>query len=173
MLKKSLEKALNEQINAELHSAYLYLSMSAWFAEQDLMGFANWMRVQFQEELAHGTHIFDFICERGGKVTLTPITAVETEWASFIDVFEKTLAHEQKVTALINNLMDIATKESDHATQSFLKWYVDEQVEEEANALQILNNLKLIKGEGQGVLMMDRELQARVFVDPFAGLKEP
>ncbi len=172
MLKKSLEKALNEQINAEFHSAYLYLSMSAWFAEQDLMGYANWMRVQFQEELAHGTHIFDYVCERGGKVTLTPIPEVETEFNGIVEVFEKTLAHEQKVTALIYNLMDIANKESDHATQSFLKWYVDEQVEEEANAQQLLNNLKLIKGEGQGLLMMDRELQSRVFADPFAGLKE-
>lgn len=172
MIKKSLEKALNEQINAEIHSAYLYLSMSAWFAEQGLAGYANWMRVQFQEELAHGTHIFDYVCERGAKVTLTPIGTVETEFAGITEVFEKVLTHEQKVTALINNLMDIATKENDHATQSFLKWYVDEQVEEEANAEQILYNLRLIKGEGQGLLMMDRELQARVFVDPFAGAKE-
>jgi ferritin len=171
MLKKSLEKVLNEQINAELHSAYLYLSMSAWFLEQGLAGYANWMRVQFQEELAHGTHIFDYICERGGKVTLTPIPAVEVEFAGITNIFEKALAHEQKITGMINNLMDVATKESDHATQSFLKWYIDEQVEEEANAEQILYNLKLIKGEGQGLLMMDRELQARVFVDPFAGLK--
>jgi ferritin len=129
------------------------------------------MRVQFQEELAHGTHIFDYICERGGKVALTPIPAVEVEFDGITSIFEKALAHEQKITGMINNLMDVATKESDHATQSFLKWYIDEQVEEEANAEQILYNLKLIKGEGQGLLMMDRELQARVFVDPFAGLK--
>lgn len=171
MLKKSLEKALNEQINAEIHSAYLYLSMSAWFQEQGLAGYANWMRVQFQEELAHGTHIFDFVCERGGKVTLAPIGEVEVEFAGIVDIFQKALAHEQKVTAMINNLMDIAIKESDHATRSFLQWYVDEQVEEEANAEQILFNLKMINGEGQGLLMMDRELQARVFVDPFAALK--
>lgn len=171
MLKKSLEKALNEQINAEIHSAYLYLSMSAWFQEQGLAGYANWMRVQFQEELAHGTHIFDFVCERGGKVTLAPIGEVEVEFAGIVDIFQKALAHEQKVTAMINNLMDIAIKESDHATRSFLQWYVDEQVEEEANAEQILFNLKMINSEGQGLLMMDRELQARVFVDPFAALK--
>lgn len=171
MLKKSLEKALNEQINAEIHSAYLYLSMSAYFQSQGLAGYANWMRIQFQEELAHGTHIFDYVCERGGKVQLTPIGAVEVEFAGIVDVFQKTLAHEQKVTALINNLVDIAIKESDHATRSFLQWYVDEQVEEEANAEQILYNLNLIKGEGQGLLMMDRELQARVFVDPFPAAK--
>jgi ferritin len=171
MLKNSLEKALNEQINAEFHSAYLYLSMSAWFETKGLTGFANWMRVQFQEELAHGTHIFDFVCERNGKVSLTPIGKVEVDFAGVTDIFEKALAHEQKVTAMINNLMDISVKESDHATTSFLKWYVDEQVEEEKNAEQILDNLNLIKGEGQGLLMMDRELQARVFVDPFAALK--
>jgi len=159
MLKKSVEKLLNEQINAELHSAYLYLSMSAWFQSQGLAGYA-------------GTHIFDYVCERGGKVTLTPIGAVEVEFGGIVDIFQKALAHEQKVTALINNLMDVATKESDHATRSFLQWYVDEQVEEEANAEQILYNLNLIKGEGQGLLMMDRELQARAFVDPFAALKK-
>ena len=172
MLKKSVEKALNEQINAEIHSAYLYLSMSAWFQSQGLTGCANWMRIQFQEELAHGTHIFDYVCERGAKVQLTPIGEVEVEFNNVVEVFEKVLAHEQKVTALINNLVDISQKESDHATRSFLQWYVDEQVEEEANAEQILNNLKLIKGEGQGLLMMDRELQARVFVDPFPVVKK-
>ncbi len=171
MLKKSVEKALNEQINAEIHSAYLYLSMSAYFQSQGLTGYANWMRVQFQEELAHGTHIFDYVCERGGRVQLYPIGEVEIEFKSIVDVFEKVLAHEQKVTGMINNLIDISQHENDHATRSFLQWYVDEQVEEEANAEQILNNLKLIKGEGQGLLMMDRELQARLFVDPFASAK--
>src|ERR1035437_10280053 len=115
MIKKSLEKVLNEQINAEFHSAYLYLSMSAWFQEQGLLGYANWMRVQYQEELAHGTHIFDYVCERGGKVTLTPIAEVEVDFGGIVDVFQKALAHEQKVTALINSLMDVAIKESDHA----------------------------------------------------------
>ena len=172
MLKQSVEKALNDQINAEIHSAYLYLSMSAWFQHQGLAGCANWMRIQFQEELAHGTHIFDYVCERGAKVQLTSIGEVEVEFNNVVEVFEKVLAHEQKVTALINNLVDIAQRESDHATRSFLQWYVDEQVEEEANAEQILNNLKLIKGEGQGLLMMDRELQSRVFVDPFPVVKK-
>lgn len=171
MIKKTVEVALNEQINAEFHSAYLYLSMSAWFQSIGLTGYANWMRIQHQEELAHATRFFDYVNERGGKVKLTPIKEVLVDFSGIVDVFEKTLIHEQTVTGLINRLMDISIQESDHATKSFLQWFVDEQVEEEANVEQILNNLKLIKGEGQGLLMMDREMQTRVFVDPFAGAK--
>ena len=171
MIKKTVEVALNEQINAEFHSAYLYLSMSAWFQSIGLTGYANWMRIQYQEELAHATRFFDYVNERGGKVKLTPIKEVLVDFSGIVDVFEKTLIHEQTVTGLINRLMDVSIQESDHATKSFLQWFVDEQVEEEANVEQILNNLKLIKGEGQGLLMMDREMQTRVFVDPFAGTK--
>ena len=171
MIKKEVEIALNEQINAEFHSAYLYLSMSAWFQSAGLSGCANWMRIQYQEELAHSTRFFDYLNERGGKVQLTPIKEVQVDFSGIVDVFEKTLEHEQTVTGLINHLMDIAIKQSDHATKSFLQWFVDEQVEEEANVEQILNNLKLIKGEGQGLLMMDREMKTRVFIDPFAGAK--
>lgn len=171
MIKKAVEKALNEQINAEFHSAYLYLSMSAYFNSVGLAGYANWMRIQYQEELAHATRFFDYVNERGGKVVLSPIQEVQVEFTGVVNVFEETLIHEQMVTGLINRLMDISMQESDHATKSFLQWFVDEQVEEEANVEQILNNLRLIKGEGQGLLMMDRELQARVFVDPFAGAK--
>ena len=167
MIKKAIEAALNQQINAEFHSAYLYLSMSSYFQSVGMAGCANWMKVQYQEELAHATHFFDYLLERGGRVILTPIAAVETEFKSVLHVFEETLNHEVKVTGLINNLMDISIKESDHATKSFLQWFVDEQVEEEANVEQILHNLKLINGEGQGLLMMDREMQARVFVNPF------
>ncbi len=168
MLKKKVEEAINQQINAEFHSAYLYLSMSAYFQSIGLAGYANWMRIQYQEELAHATHLFDYVNERSGRVVLTPIAAVDVEFDGILDAFEKTLVHEQMITSLINNLMDVAIAESDHATRSFLQWYVDEQVEEEANVQQILDNLKLIKGEGQGLLMMDREMKARVFVDPFA-----
>lgn len=167
MLKKSVEIAINQQINAEFHSAYLYLSMSSYCQSIGMAGCANWLKVQYQEELAHATHFFDYVLERGGRVTLAPIAAVETEFKSVMHVFEETLNHELKVTGLINNLMDTAIRESDHATKSFLQWFVDEQVEEEANVEQILNNLKLINGEGQGLLMMDREMQARVFVNPF------
>ncbi|MCX6238215.1 MAG: ferritin [Bacteroidia bacterium] len=171
MIKKAVEVALNEQINAEFHSAYLYLSMSAWFHSVGLAGYANWMRIQYQEELAHATRFFDYVNERGGNVKLSPIGEVQVDFKGTVNVFEETLVHEQLVTSLINKLMDIAIKESDHATKSFLQWFVDEQVEEEANVEQILHNLKLIKGEGQGLLMMDREMQTRVFVDPFAGAK--
>ena len=171
MIKKAVEEALNEQINAEFHSAYLYLSMSAYFNSVGLAGYANWMRVQYQEELAHATRFFDYLNERGGIVKLSPIGEVQVDFSGVVNVFEETLVHEQLVTSLIDKLMDVATKESDHATKSFLQWFVDEQVEEEANVGQILNNLKLIKGEGQGLLMMDREMQTRVFVDPFAGAK--
>ncbi len=171
MIKKEVEKALNEQINAEFHSAYLYLSMSAYFLSEGLTGYANWMRIQYQEELAHATRFFDYVNERNGRVELSPIAEVPVTFSGIVNVFEATLLHEQKVTGLINSLMDVAISENDHATRSFLQWFVDEQVEEEANVEQILNNLKLIKGEGQGLLMMDREMQARVFVDPFAGAK--
>jgi len=167
MLKKPIEVALNKQINAEFHSAYLYLSMSSYFQSIGMAGCANWMKVQYQEELAHATHFFDYVLERGGRVELAPIGEVEVNFSNVLQVFEKTLSHEITVTGLINNLMDIAIGESDHATKSFLQWFVDEQVEEEANVEQILNNLKLINGEGQGLLMMDREMQTRVFVNPF------
>jgi len=171
MIKKSVENALNEQINAEFHSAYLYLSMSAYFLSSGLAGYANWMRIQYMEELAHATRFFDYVNERKGKVKLTPIAEVQVDFSGIVNVFEETLVHEQTVTGLINKLMDISIKENDHATRSFLQWFVDEQVDEEANVEQILDNLKLIKGEGQGLLMMDREMQTRVFVDPFAGAK--
>lgn len=167
MLKKSIESAINQQINAEFHSAYLYLSMSSYFQSIGMAGCANWMKVQYQEELAHATHFFDYVLERGGRVLLAPIAEVSVDFKNVLHVFEETLTHEVQVTGLINNLMDIAIKESDHATKSFLQWFVDEQVEEEANVEQILNNLRLINGEGQGLLMLDREMQARVFVNPF------
>ena len=168
MIKKPLENALNEQINAEFHSAYIYLSMSSYFLSVGLGGYANWMRVQYQEELAHTTRFFDYVNERGGRVKLSPIQEVQVDFSGIVDVFEKTLEHEQIVTGMIDHLMDLSIQESDHATKSFLQWFVDEQVEEEANVEQILNNLKLINGEGQGLLMMDREMQTRIFVNPFA-----
>lgn len=166
-----MENALNEQINAEFHSAYLYLSMSSYFLSVGLAGYANWMRIQYQEELVHATRFFDYVNERNGRVKLSSVAEVQVDFSGVVNVFEETLVHEQNVTGLINKLMDISIKENDHATRSFLQWFVDEQVEEEANVEQILNNLKLIKGEGQGLLMMDREMQTRVFVDPFAGAK--
>lgn len=166
MIKQRVADAINEQINAELYSAYLYLSMAAYFEEENLSGFANWMRVQFEEEQFHGLKLFNYLHERGGRVTLQAIDKPKTDWDSIINVFEETLEHERHVTSLINNLMDIALEESDHATASFLRWYIDEQVEEESAAEGILTQLKFIEGQGNAILMMDREFAARSFTPP-------
>lgn len=166
MLSKKMEKAFNDQINAELYSSYLYLSMASYFTNANLNGFANWMNVQVKEENAHAMMMFNFVHERGSKVTLKAIEQPEATWKDPIKVFEATLAHEQKVTRLINNLLDLALQEKDHASANFLQWFIKEQVEEEANATGILEQLKIVEGKGHGVLLLDRELQARVFVDP-------
>jgi ferritin len=163
MIQKRIEEAFNIQINAELYSAYLYLSMGAFFEAQNLPGFANWMRVQFQEEQFHAMKMFDFVNERGGRVILTKIDGPKVEWESILEVYEEVLAHERHVTSLINNIMDIAIEERDHATKSFLNWFIDEQVEEESTAEAILDELKLIDGKGNGILMLDREFRARAF----------
>ena len=165
MLTKKMEKALNEQINAEVWSAYLYLSMSAYFESKNLPGFANWMRIQWQEELSHTLKFFDYINDRGGRIILEPIDAVQTDWVSPLEAFEDTLKHEQHVSALINNLVNIAVEEKDHATNNMLQWYVAEQVEEESNAESLVEQIKMIGGQGHGMLMLDRELGTRSFVD--------
>ncbi len=160
-----METELNKQLNAEYWSAYLYLSMSAYCAEIGLAGAANWMRIQYQEEISHALKFFDYIIDRGGVVELMPIAEVPRKWDNIITIFEETLKHEQKVTALINNLMDVAIDERDHAAKSFLQWYVDEQVEEEDNVRTILDQLKLVGGAGNGLFMIDKDLSQRVFVD--------
>jgi len=162
-MNKKMEKALNEQINAEMYSSYLYLSMSAYFADNNLNGFANWMRVQAQEELAHAMKFFDYINERGGRVELTSIEKPKKEWKNAIEVFQETLKHEQHVTSLINNLVNLAITEKDHATNSVLQWFVNEQVEEESNATTLLGEVKMTEGKGPGMFMIDRELKTRVF----------
>lgn len=168
MISKKIEEALNRQINAELYSAYLYLSMSAHFQTLNLKGFANWMRVQALEEFTHADKFYGFVLDRGGRVTLTAIDGPPTKWASPLAIFQEAYKHEQKVTGLINALVDLAIKEKDHATNTFLQWFVNEQVEEEANADGIAQQLKLV-GDGSGLLMLDRELAQRVFVPPTAG----
>ncbi|WP_320112653.1 ferritin [Draconibacterium orientale] len=168
MLKEKMLKALNEQINAEQYSSLLYLSMSAYFNDKGLPGFANWMYVQYQEELTHANKFFNYVVERGGKVELKAIDQMPTTWDGVIDVYEKTLEHEQLVTSLIDKLVDVAIEEKDHATQSFLRWFVDEQVEEEANVTEILDTLRLINGQGNGIFMLDREMRNRTFVDTTA-----
>jgi len=172
MIKEKMLNALNEQINAEQYSSLLYLSMSAYFSNVGLPGFANWMYIRFQEEMTHANKFFKYVIERGGKVELKSIAQMPVDFNGVIDVFEKTQTHEQHVTALINNLEDIAIEERDHACQSFLKWFVDEQVEEEANVQEILDPLKLINGQGNGIFMLVREMRQRVFVDSTATAAE-
>ena len=166
MLSEKMAGALNGQLNAELYSAYLYLSMEAYFQAANLPGFANWMHVQVQEEQFHAMKFYDFINERGGRVILAQIQAPPNEWDSPLAAFEAVLAHEQKVTALINDLVDLAIQEKDHAANSFLQWFVDEQVEEEDTAGTIVGQLKLIKDSPQALFLMDKELSQRVFTPP-------
>lgn len=166
MLNEKIQDAINKQLNAELYSSYLYLSMSAYFSSIELSGFANWMRVQAQEELMHSMKFYDYINERGGRVTLTEIAAPQTEWKSPEAVFDHVYKHEQKVTGLINDLVNLAIEEKDHATHNFLSWFVTEQVEEEASASDILQKVKLIGKDGSGLFMLDKELSTRVFTPP-------
>jgi ferritin len=162
MLSKKMEKALNGQINAELYSSYLYLAMSAHFETTGLGGFSRWMQAQAEEELLHAMKFYHFVNERGGRVTLGAIEAPTSKWKSPLAVFQATYAHEQKVTSLIHDLVDLAVKEKDHATHSFLQWFVTEQVEEEATADEIVNQLKLVGDAPGGLFMLDRELGARM-----------
>jgi ferritin len=156
-----MEKALNGQVNAELYSSYLYLSMNAYFKSVNLDGFANWMYAQAQEELMHAMKLYDFINQRGGRTLLAAIEAPPDQWDSPLAVFEDTLKHEKKVTGLINGLVDIAMEERDHATQIFLQWFVTEQIEEEESVGNVLEQLKLLGDAKQGLFMMDRELATR------------
>lgn len=164
-LNAKVEEVLNKQINAEFWSAYLYLSMSAYYQTLGLKGFANWMKVQYQEELSHANKIFDYINERGGKVTLEPIAEVDTDWDGILDTFTNTYEHECKVTEMINNCVDVAMEVKDHATVSMLQWFVNEQVEEEAAAMEIVEQLKMIGESGQAIYMLDKEFTGRSFVD--------
>jgi len=168
MIKENIQKALNKQINAELYSAYLYLSMSAYFQSINLAGFANWMRVQALEEMTHADKFYNFIVERGGRVELEAIEAPPKEWSSHLAVFENAYKHEQKVTSMINDLVDLAIKEKDHASNIFLQWFVTEQVEEEASADEVVQKLKLAGDKGSGLFMIDGELSKRVFTPPAA-----
>ena len=166
MLNEKVETALNDQLNAELYSAYLYLSMSAYFQSESLGGFANWMRIQAREELAHAMKFYDFINERGGRVTLKPIEAPPTSWDSVLVAFEAVYEHEQKVTGLINHLVDLTVDERDHATNIFLQWFVSEQVEEEESADGVVRKIKLMGDASGGLFMLDRELGQRTFSPP-------
>ena len=165
-MEEKMQDALNSHLNAELYSSYLYLSMAAYFESKDMAGFANWMRVQAQEELAHAMKFYDYIAQRGGKITLTQINTPPTEWESDLTVFEHVYEHEQMVTGLINKLVDLALSLSDHATNNFLQWFVAEQVEEEESASGVLRKLKLMGDAPGGIFMLDSELAKRVYNPP-------
>ncbi len=166
MLNKKVEKALNAQINAEFWSAYLYLSMSADATQKGYKGIANWFSIQFREEQAHAQIFVNYVHSRGGKVTLAPIEAVKTEWASPLEMFQETLQHERKVTSLIDGLCHIASEERDFATLNMLNWFVTEQVEEEDNAQSIIDQLTMVDGNSVGLYMIDKELAARTYTVP-------
>jgi ferritin len=161
MLNSMLQDAINEQIKNELYSSYLYLSMSAYCESIGLSGMGHWMRVQVGEEQEHALKLYRYVVEKGGRVWLQAIDQPQAEFDGPLDVFESTLAHEQKVTGLINDLYALAIAQSDYATQIFLQWFVSEQVEEEANATKIVDLLKAISGHSQGLIMLDRQLAAR------------
>ncbi len=166
MMSKKMEQHINKQINAELWSAYLYLSMASYFESIGLKGFANWMWVQAREETTHAMRLYQHIIDRNGRALFTAIAPVPTEWKSPLHAFEETLSHEEKVTSLINNLVNIAVAEKDHAAATMLQWFVNEQVEEEASASEIIQRLKLIGKDTSGLFMFDRELATRVFTPP-------
>jgi len=161
MLGEKLQNAINDQIKEELYSAYLYLSMAAHFEDANLPGFAHWMRLQSQEELAHGLKFFDFIAGRNGRVRLQALPQPPTDFGSPQSIFQQALEHEQHITARIHALYELALKESDHASRSLLQWFVDEQVEEERNAQTIVDTLKMTGEGGMALMMLDRQLGAR------------
>ena len=165
-MKKNIEKIINDQINAEIYSSYLYYSMAAYFDDINLTGFSKWMKVQAEEELIHVKKMFDFVCERDGRVILAAIDAPPTEWNSPLDALKNVHSHEQYVTDRINKIVDLAISESDHATNNFLQWFIAEQVEEEASASGLVKQLEFIKDNSQGIFMMDRELKQRVLNPP-------
>lgn len=166
MLNKNVEQAINAQINAEFWSAYLYLAMGMHFEAEGRTGIANWFKIQFKEEQAHAEIFMNYLNSRGGRVVLKPIDAVPESWNSPLAAFEATLAHEEKVTALINNLYALAEAEHDYATRGKLDWFVSEQVEEEETAKNLIDRLKLIGDNGLALYMLDQELATRTYNVP-------
>lgn len=161
MINEKMQNAINEQIQAEFQSAYIYLAMSAYCESQNLPGFAHWLKKQYEEETGHANKLLSYLLERGGSVQLKTIDAPEADYGSPIEVFEKVLAHEQHVTALINKLYEVALAEKDYAAQIFLQWFIEEQVEEEASASEVLEKLKMIGERAGGILYLDKELKKR------------
>jgi ferritin len=175
MLSKKMLKGLSEQITKELYSSYLYLQMAGYFENQTLAGMATWMKIQAQEEIAHAMIFYNYVNSRNAYIKLGPIAEPPSDFKSPLDIFEKTLSHEQTVTASIYNLVDIANAEKDHATRNRLEWFIMEQVEEEANPTTIIGKLNLIGGKGEALLLLDQELGTRTFTmpEPLAGATAP
>ncbi|MBQ3311579.1 ferritin [bacterium] len=169
MINEKMQNAFNDQINKEFYSEYLYLAMKAKFAEMNLQGFVNWFDVQVQEERAHGMGMYDYILERGGEVKLEAIDKPQIKGTTPIEIFEQVVEHEEYVTSRINALMDVAEEIKDRAALSFLDWYLKEQVEEESSVGGVLATLKLIGDDKKALLMLDKDLAARVFNPPVIG----
>ena len=169
MISEKMQAAFLDQINKELYSEYLYLSMKAYFTHHNLMGFANWMDVQVQEEHAHAMGMYDYVLERGGYVTLEAIEKPQNTWENPLELFKAVLAHEEYVTSRINALMDVAEEERDRAALIFLNWYLKEQVEEEASVGGVLAQLEMIGDDKSGLFALDKELATRTFVAPIIG----
>lgn len=161
MLSKTVESALNRQMNRELYSSYLYLSMSAYCESVSMRGSAHWLRLQAEEEKVHGMKFYDYLIEAGGRATMLPIEAPPSEWKSVGDVFDTVLSHEQKVTAMINDLVNLSIAEKDHATNIFLQWFVKEQVEEESNAGDIVSQIRLVGDVPGHLFYLDHHLGKR------------
>jgi ferritin len=161
MISKAMQDAINDQINKELYSSYLYLSMAAYFEDKNLPGFAKWMHVQEGEERVHAMKLYQFLVDRSGRVVLKPIAAPETDWKSSLDLFKQVASHEAAVTASIHALYELALKEKDYPAQAMLQWFITEQVEEEKNATEIVQQLELVEARGTAVLMLDHRLGKR------------
>lgn len=168
-MNETIQNAFNKQINAEIYSSYLYLSMAAYFDSLNLSGMSGWMKAQAAEELTHADKFYRYINDRSGRVKLDKIEGPPSEWDSPLVAFEAALSHERKVSALINDLLKLAKEEKDYASDNFLQWFVAEQVEEEATVDEVINQLKLAGSEGPGLFMLDRELGQRAFTLPVAG----
>lgn len=166
MISQKLQDAINDQIAFEIYSALTYKAMQAYFEAEDLPGFANWMDVQYQEELFHANKFFNYVCEIGGRAAMLPIDGARNNYASPLEAFRVTLEHEQEVTGRIGKLMDLAKQENDHAAQIMLQWFITEQIEEEASASLIIKKLERVEGDGRGLLMLDQELAQRAFTPP-------
>ncbi len=168
MLSKKIQKALNGQLNKEFHSSYIYLGMSVYASSNGFNGCAKWFNTQYQEEVTHAMKLFKYLEEQDGQIDLQDIKALNIEANSIIEVFEMAFKHEQKMTGYLNDLSDLAMKEKDHATYNLLQWYVKEQVEEEALFSEIIDKFKMVGDDGYGLYSIDKELGARIFIDPTA-----